>query len=88
MLIFLVEREGTLYCKSCYGAKFQPKGYGFGNNLNSYTGTGGTEHVQAEKADNTSIIEQVSTSGAKFCPGCGEPATGTKFCGNCGHKLF
>ncbi|XP_046647691.1 cysteine and glycine-rich protein 2-like [Daphnia pulicaria] len=26
----LCEREGEIYCKSCYGKQFGPKGYGFG----------------------------------------------------------
>jgi len=26
----LCEREGEIYCKSCYGRQFGPKGYGFG----------------------------------------------------------
>jgi len=26
----LCEREGEIYCKSCYGRNFGPKGYGYG----------------------------------------------------------
>lgn len=83
------EREGNLYCPSCYGAQFQPKGYGFGTtNLNSYSGTGGTANVKAEKASTESPVAQFSPTAPKFCPNCGEPTTGTKFCGNCGTKLL
>ena len=26
----LAEHEGLIFCKTCYGRKFGPKGYGFG----------------------------------------------------------
>ena len=26
----MAEHEGTLYCKSCHGKQYGPKGYGFG----------------------------------------------------------
>lgn len=30
------ERDGHIYCKSCYNSLFRPKGYGFGGGADSY----------------------------------------------------
>eukprot|EP01110_Echinostelium_bisporum_P005029 TRINITY_DN22395_c0_g1_i1.p1 TRINITY_DN22395_c0_g1~~TRINITY_DN22395_c0_g1_i1.p1 ORF type:complete len:117 (+),score=46.76 TRINITY_DN22395_c0_g1_i1:53-403(+) len=71
------ERDNNLYCKTCYGQLFAPKGYGFGNTVESFvekpTGTAGGA---------------AAGGGSKFCTSCGVGIEGVKFCGNCGAKAL
>jgi len=75
------ERDGQLYCKTCYGAQFAPKGYGFGNSIDSFSSAG-------QPAVNNSGGDTASSrgAGAQFCGQCGINLAGSKFCGQCGAK--
>ena len=78
------ERDGLLYCKTCYGSLFAPKGYGFGNSIDSFSSAGApaVNSAASGESHSTGVV-----SGAKFCEQCGVNVAGAKFCGQCGHKV-
>ena len=39
LLLTNLHFAGEIYCKSCYGAEFGPKGYGFGGGAGALTRT-------------------------------------------------
>ncbi|XP_069078013.1 cysteine and glycine-rich protein 3 [Pleurodeles waltl] len=70
--------ESEIYCKSCYGRKYGPKGYGYGQGagcLNTDTGErlGITHEPQPARASpkNTSKFAQMS-AGTDKCRRCGK----------------
>jgi len=86
----LTERDGEVYCKSCYGKNFGPKGYGFSGG-GAFMHTEGT-NVQPEENTNqnnfTRTEETNTQTKPKFCSSCGSKVTGTgKFCSGCGGEI-
>jgi len=44
------ERDGNIFCKSCYNALFRPAGYGFGGGADSFKGTGALGDIRETKS--------------------------------------
>jgi hypothetical protein len=74
----LSEREGQIYCKTCYGREFGPKGFGFGAGAGALS-TLGKDELPAKK-------EVVAVAQIGWCTSCNGEKDG-KFCGDCGGKL-
>jgi len=96
----MTEHNEDIYCKTCYGKHFGPKGVGFGLGgtgvvMHTEGGVPGQEPVKSDKAerDEAKLLTQPSESSggasgtARFCSSCGGNATGLKFCGSCGTKV-
>lgn len=84
----LTEHEGEIYCKSCYGKLFGPKGYGYGvgagvlsmDSADAYQNGPPTSnipavaqaHVAPLKAPLVQKSSQPRWGGADVCPRCGK----------------
>lgn len=88
----LAVHDGEIYCKSCHGRKFGPKGYGFG---------GGAGALSMEQVDSTNTPHKNDydpsknygggrkspagrSNGGGFGGGGASSGGGKKFCGACG----
>ncbi|TNN06665.1 Muscle LIM protein [Schistosoma japonicum] len=73
----VAEHEGEVYCKTCHGRKFGPKGYGFGGGsgaLNMDTGThvGNKETEMSNKPTAAGMGGKVISPEEGGCPRCGK----------------
>lgn len=66
----IAEHEGSLYCKSCHGKNFGPKGYGFGQGAGVLSMDTGSAHVQARTVGADAGITGGVVEGG--CPRCGK----------------
>eukprot|EP01130_Rhizamoeba_saxonica_P005812 TRINITY_DN22_c0_g1_i1.p1 TRINITY_DN22_c0_g1~~TRINITY_DN22_c0_g1_i1.p1 ORF type:complete len:138 (-),score=15.40 TRINITY_DN22_c0_g1_i1:213-626(-) len=87
------ERDGEVYCSSCYGKNFGPKGYGFagGAAMMHTEDPGQTRTTPAPRAAAQPASRPAPTGNStrpKFCSSCGArlQATGN-FCGECGTRI-
>jgi len=73
----LTEKDGEIYCKSCYGKHFGPKGYGYG---------GGAGVLST---DSTVIVTAAAPAAAVggVCSECNATNQTGKFCSECGKTV-
>ena len=84
----LTEKEGTPYCKSCYGKLFGPRGFGFGSAMASTDGAIGVSHgsvssskdsltnaaaAPSPKAPSPTIAKKFTPVQSNGCPTCSKP---------------
>mmetsp|Transcript_6266 Transcript_6266/g.15883 ORF Transcript_6266/g.15883 Transcript_6266/m.15883 type:complete len:134 (-) Transcript_6266:92-493(-) len=85
----LAEHQGEAYCRACHASRFGPKGLRQGTTMH-------TEPISAVSSSSASPASAparasapaVSSSGPKFCSGCGNKLiAGAKFCPDCGNRV-
>jgi len=77
--VTLAEKSGEIYCTSCYGKKFGPKGYGYAG------GAAGLLSGEAKAVDASGGSAPIGSSGGgRFCSNCGTGGQTGKFCSSCG----
>ncbi len=77
----LCDANDEIFCKTCYGKQFGPKGYGFGSGAGTLADTG----VVVD--DDTKVVKEKKEKKIEmYCPHC-EKVTDGKFCGDCGTFL-
>ena len=69
MKIFFLWLENEIYCKSCYGRSYGPKGYGYGAGAGSLNMVG----TQSEYVEHTGPLTAAGTTymGGNRCKRCG-----------------
>ena len=73
------DRDGKIYCKTCYNQAAGIAGYGYGNSQSSYKSYGQAEST-LDKGDGCT-----GSGVSAYCNACGEVLpTGVKFCSGCG----
>uniref|UniRef100_A0A6U1XUR0 Cysteine-rich protein 1 n=1 Tax=Vannella robusta TaxID=1487602 RepID=A0A6U1XUR0_9EUKA len=73
------DREGKIYCKTCYNLAAGVAGYGYGNTQSSFQSYGKAEST-LDKGDGN-----IGGGVSAYCNSCGEvKPTGAKFCSGCG----
>ncbi|NP_001158469.1 cysteine and glycine-rich protein 2 [Saccoglossus kowalevskii] len=83
----LGEHDGEIYCKSCYGKKYGPKGYGFGG------GAGTLSMDQGERLGNKPT-QQTGPATAQAYTHCDVASDapskfgGADRCPRCGHSVY
>jgi len=86
----LADKAGEIYCKSCYGKAFGPKGYGYGGGAGVLNMDGGSLKL-GQKQQQASASESSSAPDGKaaaFCPSCGtRNDSGGNFCPSCGGNV-
>lgn len=85
----LTEKEGEIYCQTCYAKNFGPRGYGIGSQSLTFTGqsvSGPSQTISSPPATTSSSVSRPAPAAATagFC--CGARVTG-KFCGECGSAV-
>ncbi|KAK7479772.1 hypothetical protein BaRGS_00028952 [Batillaria attramentaria] len=79
----VAEHEGNLYCKSCHGRKFGPKGYGFGG------GAGALGMDKGERFGNKECEMDTKPKDAAVGAGSGGGGGGTgPKCPRCGKTVY
>jgi len=76
----LADKNGEIFCKSCYAKAFGPKGYGYGGGAGVLNMDGGSLKLgQKQESEGKAV---------GFCPTCGtRNETGGKFCAQCGGNM-
>ncbi|XP_064423278.1 cysteine and glycine-rich protein 3 [Latimeria chalumnae] len=73
--------ESEIYCKTCYGKKYGPKGYGYGQGAGTLSSDTG-EHLGIKPQEAKAHLPSTNTNTSKFaqkfggaerCPRCGKP---------------
>lgn len=77
--ISLCDKDGKIFCKTCYSRAFGPKGYGYGQGAGTLS-TWGAQHTPARQST------PATTSQVGWCDDCHSHRTGN-FCGQCGGPL-
>ena len=77
----LCDKDGEIYCKTCYGRAFGPKGYGFGQ------GAGALAMTDVIVPVNGDPTASAAAAASKWCDACSKPSAEGKFCADCGGKL-
>jgi cysteine/glycine-rich protein len=75
----LCDKDGELYCKTCYGKQFGPKGYGYG-------GGAGTLSMWDGNVEPSNPQPTPNVIPKKWCATCQKKSEGN-FCGDCGGSL-
>ena len=77
------DRDGKIYCKTCYNQAAGIAGYGYGNSQSSFQEYGKAEST-LDKGDGTATGSGALGTSA-YCNGCGSVLpTGAHFCPGCG----
>jgi len=95
----LTEKDGEIYCQTCYAKQFGPKGFGIGSQSLTYTGVSVSDGQRsgasaassppaakpAPPAPSAAASPAASASPrSAFCTQCGAANQTGKFCGSCG----
>mmetsp|Transcript_115304 Transcript_115304/g.162115 ORF Transcript_115304/g.162115 Transcript_115304/m.162115 type:complete len:133 (-) Transcript_115304:23-421(-) len=82
------DREGKIYCKTCYNAAAGIAGYGYGNSQSSYQSYGKGESVLDPGDGSVRTMKDGAAPASGNCSNCGTAtAAGARFCGGCGTQL-
>jgi cysteine/glycine-rich protein len=72
----LADKDKEIYCNSCYGKKFGPKGYGYAGGA-AFLTSGNKSDSNEDKSGDSGIT----------CGKCGKGGMSGKFCSSCGETL-
>ena len=78
----LTEKDMEIYCRSCYGKKWGPKGIGFG-----VLGDTGKGH-ESKTVGSDEVVPSKVEEKKSFCGACGKGPQDGKFCSDCGKPMM
>jgi cysteine/glycine-rich protein len=95
----LTEKDGELYCQTCYAKQFGPKGYGIGSQSLTFTGISVAGPASGASASPPAVAPRPAAAASppaaavaasptgKFCTSCGTGGQTGRFCGSCGKPV-
>ncbi|KAJ8344334.1 hypothetical protein SKAU_G00316630 [Synaphobranchus kaupii] len=76
--------ESEIYCKSCYGKKYGPKGYGYGQGAGALSSDPPSRNLDLQSQESKSHHPSASSNPSKFAQKCG----GSDRCPRCSKAVY